>query len=122
MNSKNPFTIIRIGLALVFLANALAAFFAPEEFTDLIAGSFLPHLLPVMSAEGFLTIVKINDSLIALLLLLNIKHLKYVLIWASIWILGVMVMIAEPLGILEHLGFLSMSIALFLNLEQSEEN
>ena len=36
MLSKKSVTVLRIGLACVFLANALVAYFSPQEFKDLI--------------------------------------------------------------------------------------
>lgn len=39
-------TIIRVGLALVFLANALTAIFMPDEFIGLLEGSFVGSALP----------------------------------------------------------------------------
>ena len=114
MNIKNPFFILRLGLACVFLANALTAIFMPQEFKDIVEASVLMKFFPSLSSSLVVTLIAINDSLVFLLLLLG-KQLKYVAIWASIWIIGVMVMIGEPLDILEHLGFLAMSAALWLN-------
>lgn len=113
MINKNPLTIIRIGLALVFMANALTAFFAPQEFKDLIQASFVSHLLP-FSTSDFLIIIGINDSLLTLLLLLN-KFQKYILVWAMLWLIGVMAVTGELFGILEHFGFFAMALALWVN-------
>lgn len=114
MNFKNPFTIIRIGLALVFFSNGLAAFLAPQEFRELVENSFVTRLLPI-PIPTFSIIIGINDLLVSLLLFFNIPKLKYVLIWACLWLIGVMIVIAEPFAILEHLGFLSIALALLLN-------
>src|SRR5689334_4193664 len=121
MSFKNPFTILRIGLGLVFLANAWTAWFAPDEFKDLIGNSFLLHLFPAISVSAFLMFVRISDSLLALIFLINFKPImKYALIWASIWILGVMITIWDPIDGLEHLGLLSMSLALLINSRQGK--
>jgi len=112
MTNKSALKIIRIGLALVFLANALTAFFAPQEFKDLIEASFLAHLLPI-STSAFVLIIAINDSLLTLLILLN-KFQKYIMIWSMLWLLGVILLTKEVPAILEHLGFLSMALALWI--------
>lgn len=104
--------IIRWGLALVFLANSLTAFFAPQEFKDLLEASFVSHWLPV-SIAAFVFMIGINDLLLALLILAN-KYQKYVLAWAMLWLIGVMIVTQDVLGILEHLGFFSMALALWV--------
>lgn len=111
MTDKSPLKIIRIGLALVFLANALTAFFAPQEFKDLVQASFISHLLPI-STTTFVWVIGINDLLLTLLILFN-KFQKYVLIWAMLWLIGVILLTKEVPAILEHLGFLSMALALY---------
>jgi len=118
MLSKKSVTILRIGLACVFLANALIAYFSPQEFKELIEGSFLVNLFPMISSSLLVTLILINDSLLALIFLFNLKFIKYALIWASIWLVTVILVIWEPIDALEHLGFLAMSIALFLELRQ----
>lgn len=105
--------LIRIGLALVFLANALMVFFAPSEFIELIEKSFLVNLLPV-STGTFVIIIGINDALIAAFLFLG-AGIRRVAIWASIWIIGVMFVRGAPLEIMEEAGFLFMAIALAVN-------
>ena len=112
MLNKNPLTIVRIGLALVFLANGLSAFLAPQEFRELIETSFISHIIP-LSTGGFLLVIGVNDILVSLLLLLN-KFPKYLIFWAMLWLIGVMAVIAKPLGILEELGFFSITLALWL--------
>ena len=112
MNKKSLY-VIRIGLALVFLANSLTAFFAPQEFTELVGASFVSNFLPI-SVAALVLIIGINDLLVAILVASN-KLQKYVLLWAMLWLIGVMVVTGEPLGILEHLGFFSMALALWLN-------
>lgn len=105
--------LIRFGLALVFLANSLTAFFAPPEFIELIENSFVANLLPV-SVETFVVFIGLNDALVALLLFLGIGT-RRMAIWAILWLLGVMVVRGEPLEILEEVGFLFMAIALAVN-------
>lgn len=116
MSSKKSVIILRIGLACVFLVNALIAWFSPQEFTDIIESSFLTTLLPTISSSVFVTLILINDSLLALIFFFDLKFIKYALIWASIYLIGIMLVIWKPLDSLEHLGFLAMSVALFLEL------
>lgn len=107
-----PF-LIRIGLALAFLANALTAFFAPAEFTDLISGSFVANILPV-AVKTFVVMIGVNDLIVALLLFFGIS-VRRTAIWAAIWIIGVMIVRGAPLDILEEFGFLFMAISLILD-------
>jgi len=110
---KNPMKIIRWGLSLVFLANGLTAFFAPQEFRELLEASFVSHWLP-LSVSAFLIIIGINDLLLALLILFN-KYQKYILVWAMLWLIGVMIVTQDIIGVLEHLGFFSMALALWVS-------
>lgn len=110
--------LIRIGLALVFLANSLTALLFPSEFAEILENSFLIDILPV-SADAFVIGIGISDALVAILLLLN-KGMKIVSIWAAIWITGVMIVKGNPLEILEESGFLFMALALIFNNMQKE--
>ena len=112
MNIKNPRTLVRLGLALIFLANSLTAFFAPQEFRDLVESSFLSHILSVIPSATLVVLIGINDALVALLLILNVKQLKSVAIWACIWLVGVMAVVGEPLDVLEHLGIFLVAASL----------
>lgn len=114
MLSKKSVIILRVGLGLVFLSNALAAWFSPGEFKELVEGSFLIHLFPSINSSVFVTLILINDSLLALTFLFNLQFIKKALVWASIYLVIVMLVIWEPLAGLEHMGFLAMAIALFL--------
>jgi len=109
----NPLSIIRIGLGLVFLANALTAFSAPAELVEIIEKSFVANLLPV-SMGLFILLIGVNDALVATLLFLN-RGKRSVAIWAVLWILGVMMVRGAPLEILEESGFLFMAVALAIN-------
>ncbi len=116
MSIKNPFTILRLGLAMVFLANAIAAWSGSAEFRDILENSFVVHLFPAVSTSTMLYVIAVNDSLLTLIFLFNLKIIKYALIWASLWLIGVMVATHDLGGTLEHLGFLSMAIALYLTI------
>lgn len=122
MSLKNPFTILRFGLGLVFLANAWSAWFSSQEFRDLLDNSFLISHLPVIPVSAWLVLTGINDSLLTLILLFNLKIvMRFALIWAAIWLILVMIILWEPLAILEHAGFLAMAIALLLNFRQNPQ-
>lgn len=110
--SKNSYKIIRIGFALVFLANGLTAFFAPQEFKELLEVSFVSRILPI-PISVFLLIIGINDLFMSGLILFN-RYQKYIFGWAILWLIGVMIIVARPLDILEHLGFFSMALVLWI--------
>lgn len=113
--------LIRIGLALVFLANSLTAFFSPGEFTELLEESFLANLLPVNTGM-FATLIGLNDALVAALLLLGVKT-RWVAAWAALWIVGVMVVrLSAPLEVLEEAGVLFMAAALVANITERDQN
>lgn len=106
--------LIRFGLGIIFLANALTAFFAPAEFIELIKGSFLGNILP-MSPEAFVPIViGLNDGIVAMLLFSGIAT-RRVGVWAFVWLIGVMIVIGNTLDMLEHAGLLFMALALVLD-------
>lgn len=110
-----PF-VIRIGLALVFLANSLTAFLMPSEFQELISNSFVVNILPV-SAAAFVTFIGINDFIVAVLLFIGWRA-SAVAVYATAWLVGVIVVIgAFSLDALEHLGFLAMAVALAMSNE-----
>jgi len=100
----NSIMILRFGLALVFIANSYVAFFHPDEFVALINNELLVKF------------IGISDAAVAILLLLGVG-LKYVSIYATLWILGVMAVIGikEPVDFLEHFGFLSIAVFLLIN-------
>ena len=105
-----PF-LIRIGLACVFLANSLTAFFAPSEFQDLVSNSFVLNIVPV-SAATFVAFIGVNDLIVAILLFLGWRT-SCVAKYATAWMIGVIAVIGViSLDALEHLGFLSMTVAL----------
>ena len=105
--------LIRSGLGVIFVANALTALFAPAEFIELIENSFVGNFLPI-SPELFVPIViGLNDSIVGVLLISGIAT-RRVAVWATLWLVGVMVVIGEPFDMLEHAGLLFMSVALIL--------
>lgn len=105
-----PF-LIRVGLACVFLANSLTAFFAPAEFQDLISNSFIAAFLPV-SVATFVTCIGVNDFTVATLLFLG-WNTSRVAMYATAWLVGVILVIGViSFDALEHLGFIAMAVVL----------
>ena len=109
---------IRFGLALVFLANSLTAFYLPGEFQDLVAGSFLAGILATLSISvaQFVTFIGVNDMVVAILLFSGWR-LRRVAKYATLWLTGVIFVIGVAdfetmLDVLEHFGFLAMALAL----------
>src|SRR5574338_1696878 len=99
--------LIRFGLGIIFLANSLVAFFAPSEFVELINNSFVSNLIPLRPEIFVPLIIGLNDGIVALLLFFGIAT-RRVGLWAFIWLIGVMIVIANPLDVLEHAGLLFM--------------
>lgn len=107
-------SLIRVGLGTIFLTNSLAAFFAPAEFIELIKNSFVMYFLPI-SPELFVPLViGFNDGIVALLFFSGIAT-RRVALWAFLWLIGVMIVIGEPLDMLEHAGLLFVTLALILD-------
>lgn len=102
---------IRFGLGVIFLANSLTAFFAPSEFIELINNSFILPLLPIRPELFVPFVIGLNDGIVALLLFFGITT-RRVGLWAFIWLVGVMIVIASPFDALEHSGLLFMALAL----------
>ncbi len=110
---------IRIGLAAVFLANALTAIFNSGEFTELLEGSFVGAIIPAAIA---LKLIIVNDSLLAVLILLSRKWHWQIFAWAMVWIMIVLVVLGKPIEILEESGFLFMALALFFHARKMRKN
>lgn len=106
----SPMVIIRIGLGIVFLANALTAIFKPEEFIELLDASVVSGLLP-FSAIAFTKLIAINDTIVAILLLTG-RGGRRLYVWSALWIAGALAIIGKPLDILEETGLLAMASAL----------
>ncbi len=106
--------LLRFGLACAFLANSLTAFLSPDDFKEIISGSFLAKILPV-SLGAFVVFVGVNDLIVALLLLIKWKVSK-VAIWASIWIIGVIFVLGiGSIDAMEHVAFLCLALTLVLH-------
>jgi len=105
--------LIRLGLGVIFIANALVAFFAPAEFIELVENSFVVNLLPIRPELFVPIVIGLNDSIVGLLLLSGFAT-RRIALWATIWLVGVIVVIGSPFDVLEHFGLLFMSLALIL--------
>ena len=103
--------LIRFGLGVIFIANSLVAIFAPGEFIDLIENTFVVNLLHINPHVFVGIIIALNDGIVGLLLISGFAT-RRVAIWATLWLIGVMVVIGSPFDVLEHLGLLIMSLAL----------
>jgi uncharacterized membrane protein YphA (DoxX/SURF4 family) len=106
--------IIRYGLGIIFIANALVAFFAPAEFIEIIENFFIINFLPIRPEVFVPIIIGLNDIVVGLLLIVGFAT-RRVAIWATIWLIGVMITIGSPFDVLEHVGILFMSIALAID-------
>lgn len=110
--------LIRLGLGIIFIANALAAFFAPSEFIELIKNSFVINFLPV-SPETFVGVgIALNDFLIGVLLISGIAT-RFIAVWAMAWLVGAMVVIGIQLDALEDFGLFIISVSLALGDRQA---
>ncbi|MDD5068681.1 MAG: hypothetical protein PHS53_02470 [Candidatus Pacebacteria bacterium] len=106
--------LLRLGLAAAFLANSITAFGSPDEFKELVSGSFLAGILPV-SVASFVVFIGVSDLLVAILLLIG-KKVSWVAFYASLWIIGVMfvggIMSTDAI---EHIAFLCLAVAVALH-------
>lgn len=109
----SPLVIIRLGLGLVFLANALTAIFEPKEFTELLDASLVSGILPI-SAATLIKLIALNDTVVAILLLTG-RGGRRLYMWAALWIAGAMAIIGKPLEILGEAGLLAMAVALIIS-------
>lgn len=107
-------TFIRLGLAVVFLANVLTAILAPDEFLDIFHHSIFSAVFGMKIDAVLPIIISINDAIVAVLLFAGIAT-RRVAVWASIWIVLVMVALGQLSGIMEHVGYLAMSLSLALD-------
>ena len=114
---KDYFTfkhLVRYGLGIVFIAHGLAALFAPAEFIELLQNSFVSGLLPVDPETFVKVVVTLNDTIVGLLLMGGIR-LRVVALWATLWLIGVMVVIGDSLfEVLEHVGIVLVAVALII--------
>ena len=107
-------SLIRYGLGTIFITHGLVALIAPTEFIELLENSFVSALLPIDPATFVKTVVMFNDTIVGLLLFSGFR-LRLVASWATLWLVGVMIVIGNDLmEILEHIGLLFVSVALII--------
>lgn len=103
--------LVRLGLGVIFIANALVALFAPTEFIEIISNSFLADLLPIPPEVFVPVVIGLNDSIVGLLFIGGFST-RRVAAWAAAWILGVTVIVGGTFDVVEHLGLVFVALAL----------
>ncbi len=104
--------LFRIGLSSFFLINSLAAWFAPNEFLELLGGNALASAIAV--PQFWVYVIGINDGLLFLLILSG-RWNKKIAVWAGLWVFAVIyVTISEGTAeLIEHIGVLSFILYYF---------
>jgi uncharacterized membrane protein YphA (DoxX/SURF4 family) len=74
----------RIGLATVFLINAVTAITDPSGFLKLLQHNFVAQI--VGHYQVLLYVIAVNDFILGLLILLGFAR-RYVLAWAGVWLM-----------------------------------
>jgi hypothetical protein len=79
--------VLRIGLAVLFAANALVAWFDPDEFTSLVEDSGVGRLV---DSQVVLWGIRVNDVAVALAVLFAWHRFpRLVPAWVGLYLLGV---------------------------------
>jgi hypothetical protein len=79
--------VLRIGLAVLFAANALVAWFDPDDFTSLVEESGVGRLI---DSQVVLWGIRVNDFLAALAVLFVWNRFpRLVAAWIGLYLLGV---------------------------------
>ena len=85
---------LHVGLAGVFIVNALIAWLQPDDFVDLVRHSAVAGLFPVEPGRWVAWAICVNDVLLGLLLVATIRRERnraVVLAWSGVWLLSVTV-------------------------------
>ena len=85
---------LHVGLAGVFIVNALIAWLQPDDFVDLVRHSALAGLFPIEPGRWLAWAICLNDVLLGLLLVATIRRGRnraVVLAWSGVWLLSVTV-------------------------------
>ena len=85
---------LHVGLAGVFIVNALIAWLQPADFVDLVRDSAVAGLFPVEPGRWVAWAICVNDVLLGLLLVATIRRERnraIVLAWSGVWLLSVTV-------------------------------
>lgn len=79
--------VLRLGLAVLFGANALVAWIAPEEFTSLVADAGIDRLI---DSEVILWGIRVNDFAVAFAVLFAWNRWpRLIPVWVDFYMLGV---------------------------------
>ncbi len=99
--------LFRLGLSSFFLINALAAWFSPNEFLELLGMN--PLASSLASPQFWVYVIGVNDAVLFLLILSG-RWSRGIAIWAGLWVLAVIyVTISEGSAeLIEHIGVLSL--------------
>ncbi len=84
-----------VGLAGVFLANAVVAWVEPRSFSQLVEDSRVGSWLGLGEAGWVMPLIGINDLLVGIVLLAALwsrRAQPFVLAWAGVWLLAVTVL------------------------------
>jgi hypothetical protein len=86
-DALDPTLILRVGLAVLFAANALVAWITPDEFTSLVADAGMDRLV---DSELILWGIRLNDFAVALAVLFAWNRWpRLVPAWVGLYLLGV---------------------------------
>ena len=81
-----------VGLAGVFMVNAIVALLEPSDFTGLLERSLVGRMVPTMSGQWVAWVIAVHDLTIGVSLLATMWILRarpFVLAWAGAWLLAV---------------------------------
>lgn len=127
MTASIRFNILKIGLALTFIANSVKAFLIPGEIYHLVEHSPIFGLI-YEKVPAFSQLVGFHDLMIGLLLMFSFKQLlKLTVAWAAFWIIIVIMVLLshqsshESLEALEHAAPLALAFYLSLTLFYTKE-
>jgi hypothetical protein len=84
--------LLLVGLAGVFMVNAIVALLEPSEFRGLLERSLVGRVIPTMSRHWVAWVIAVHDLTIGVLLLATAWILRarpFVLAWAGAWLLVV---------------------------------
>ena len=83
----DPMLVLRVGLAVLFAANALVAWITPEEFTSLVADAGIDRHI---DSEVILWGIRLNDLAVALAVLFAWNRWpRLIPAWVGLYMLGV---------------------------------
>lgn len=90
-----------VGLAGVFIVNAVVALIQPDDFTDLVARSSVGRWLHVGASPWLASLIAINDLALGIAVLAAVRLSRVravVLAWTGAWLLAVTVIKLTALG------------------------